>query len=135
MPSAIPHVLLVEDDESIAMFERAVLEQRGFQVREAANGRRALECLEDFESLALVVLDYKLPDMTGADIVAVLGERIASLPVVMVTGYPDPVLEAQMREAGVFDYIVKDVGLEFLESLPNAAHAAIENLAPGPSVN
>ncbi len=67
--------------------------------------------------------------MTGADIVEVLGDQIASLPVVMVTGYPDPAVEAQMRAAGVSDYIVMDVGLEFLDSLPKAAQAAIGNQA------
>ncbi len=123
------NVLLVEDDESIAMLERESLERHGFRVREAGLGRRALEYLEKCDALALLVLDYRLPDMTGADIVEVLGDRIVSLPVVMVTGYPDPAVEAQMRAAGVFDYIVKDMGLEFLDSLPNAAQAAIGNQA------
>ncbi len=123
------NVLLVEDDESIAMLERESLERCGFRVREAGFGRRALECLEECDALALLVLDYRLPDMTGADIVEVLGDRIASLPVIMVTGYPDPAIEARMRAAGVFDYIVKDLGLEFLDSLPKAVQAAIGNQA------
>ncbi|MCP4204861.1 MAG: response regulator, partial [bacterium] len=102
------NVLLVEDDEGIAALESATLERHGFRVKLAAIGQRALECLEEYERLALVVLDYKLPDMTGADIVAALGDRLATLPVVMVTGYPDPVVEERMRAAGVFDYIIKD---------------------------
>lgn len=111
------------------MLERQSLERCGFRVREAGFGRRALECLEKCDALALMVLDYRLPDMTWADIVELLGGRIAELPVVMVTGYPDPVVETRMRDAGVFDYIVKDMGLEFLESLPKAAPAAIGNQA------
>ncbi len=82
--------------------------------------------LEKCERLGLLVLDYKLPDMTGADIVATLGDRLATLPVVMVTGYPDPVVEEQMRAAGVFDYIIKDMDLKFLGRLPIAALAAVE---------
>ncbi len=123
------NVLLVEDDESIAMLERESLERSGFRVREAGLGQGALEFLEKRGALALLVLDYRLPDMTGADIVEALGDRIASLPVVMVTGYPDPAIEARMRAAGVFDYIVKDLGLEFLDNLPKAARAAIGNQA------
>ncbi len=123
------NVLLVEDDEGVAALERMTLERSGFRVEQAAFGQRALDCLDKCEQLALVVLDYKLPDMTGADIVAVLGDRLATLPVLMVTGFPDPVIEKRMRAAGVFDYIVKDVGLEFLDSLPKAAHAAIGNQA------
>ncbi len=123
------NVLLVEDDESIAMLERESLERSGFRVREAGLGQGALEFLEKRGALALLVLDYRLPDMTGADVVEALGDRIATLPVVMVTGYPDPAIEVRMRAAGVFDYIVKDVGLEFLDSLPKAAQAAIRNQA------
>ncbi len=120
-------VLLVEDEESIALLEREILERYGFRVLEAGVGRVALEFLETYTTLALLILDYRLPDMTGADIVAALGERIASLPVIMVTGYPDPAIEARMRAAGVFDYIVKDTGLTFLDALPNAAKAAVAN--------
>ncbi len=103
-----------------------LLERHGFRVKQAAIGQRALECLEEYERLALVVLDYKLPDMTGADIVATLGDRLATLPVVMVTGYPDPVVEERMRAAGVFDYIIKDTDLKFLDRLPITALAAVE---------
>ncbi len=118
-------VLLVEDDESIAILERESLEECGFRVRATGLGQGALESLEKCGALALLVLDYRLPDMTGADIVEALGDRIATLPVVMVTGYPDPAIEARMRAAGVFDYIIKDMGLEFLDSLPKAAQAAV----------
>ncbi len=74
-----------------------------------------------------MVLDYRLPDMTGADVVAVLGDRIRALPVVVVTGFPDPVIEESMRDAGVYDYLLKDTNLEFLDRLPVVARAAIDS--------
>lgn len=118
-------VLVVEDEAGIAELEREVLERSGFQVKDVARGDRAIECLEKCERLALIVLDYRLPDMTGADVVTALGERISILPVLMVTGFPDPEVERQMRGAGVRDYIIKDMGLVFLDNLPAAARAAI----------
>ncbi len=123
----VNHVLLVEDDESIATLERRALEPCGFRIWEVGLGQRALEYLETSRELALLVLDYRLPDMTGIDIVAALGDRVASLPIIMVTGYPDPAIEEQMRDAGIFDYIVKDTNLEFLSRLPKAAQAAVGN--------
>ncbi len=42
------------------------------------------------------------------------------------TGYPDPVVEERMRAAGVFDYIIKDMDMRFLDRLPIAALAAVE---------
>ncbi len=120
------YVLLVEDDEGIAALERVTLERCGFQVKQAAFGQRALDYLEECGQLALVILDYKLPDMTGADIIAALGDRLGTLPVVMITGYPDPAVEERMRAAGVSDYIVKDMDLKFLDRLPIAALAAVQ---------
>ncbi len=75
---------------------------------------------------ALVVLDYFLPDMTVADLVAALGDRISDLPVIMVTGHPDPAIAEQLLAAGVLGYIVKDRDLKYLDRLVEAARAVIE---------
>ncbi len=68
--------------------------------------------------------------MTGADIVMELGDRIPALPVVMVTGYPDPEVAEQVRAAGVLDYISKDVDLKFLDQMLGAAQAALAGASP-----
>lgn len=119
------NILLVEDEAPIAQLEREALERSGFQVTEVARGQRALECLALNDEIALLVLDYRLPDMTGADVVAAMGDRIACLPVVVITGYPDPEIEQQMRTAGIRDYLVKDIGMTFLDNLPKAVQAAL----------
>ncbi len=130
---AVPKVMIVEDDPGIAELERRVFESAGYQVKDFALGRPALECIESCESPALLVLDYLLPDMTGADIVTELGDRIPALPVVMVTGYPDPAIAEQVRAAGVRDYISKDVDLKFLDQMLEAAQAAIASDPEPPS--
>ncbi len=71
--------------------------------------------------------------MTGADIVTELGDRIPGLPVVMVTGYPDPAVAERVRAAGVRDYISKDVDLKFLDQMLDAARAAIASGPASPS--
>ncbi len=127
---AVHKVMIVEDDPGVAELERTVFERAGYEVKDFALGRPALECIESCESLAFLVLDYKLPDMTGADIVTELGDRIPGLPVVMVTGYPDPAIAEQVRAAGVRDYISKDMDLKFLGQMLNAAQAAIAGASP-----
>ena len=117
-------VLIVEDDAPMATLLRRVLEKAGFQVQEVHRGDRALECLGN-DDVSLVLLDYRLPDMTGADVVAALGERIESLPVVMVTGFPSPEVIGQMMGAGVDDYLVKDTDMDFLHRLPTVVEAAL----------
>ncbi len=125
-----PKVMIVEDDPGIAELERRVFESAGYEVKDFALGRPALECIESCECLAFLVLDYLLPDMTGADIVTELGDRIPGLPVVMVTGYPDPAVAERVRAAGVRDYISKDVDLTFLDQMLDAAQTAITGASP-----
>ncbi len=52
------------------------------------------------------------------------------LPVVMVTGYPDPAITEQVRAAGVLGYISKDVGGKFLDHMLDAARTAIAGASP-----
>ncbi len=122
-----PEILLVEDELAMAELERFVLEQAGFVVKQVDRGQRAIEYLARDDQIALVVLDYRLPDMTGADIISTIGGRLEERPVVMVTGYPNPEIENRMRAAGVYDYLFKDMELKFLDKLPDVARAALEN--------
>jgi two-component system KDP operon response regulator KdpE len=116
-------VLVVEDEPSVAMLESEILERAGFAVEQVALGRRALAILEA-RDVAVVIADYTMPDMNGADFVAALRGR-SEVPVIAVTGHSDPAVERRMREAGVFDFFVKDGGLKFLKELPEAVAAAI----------
>ena len=121
-----PTILLVEDEAGMADLEREVLTHAGFDVHWVAEGRPALEHLLGSHRFALVVLDYRLPDMTGADVLARIGDQLEEPAVIVVTGYPDPEIEKRMRAAGVYDYLRKDVDLKFLDQLPKVARAAIE---------
>lgn len=120
-----PMILIVEDDPPIALLERRVLEDAGFAIDEVRRGDRALQSLEGSQYKA-VLLDYRLPDMTGAEVVAALGDRIRSLPVVMVTGYAQAELREEMLRSGVAGYLVKDTNLDFLRDLPMAIESALE---------
>ncbi len=124
-----PTVLLVEDEAPIALLEREALERSGFRVKTVALGQRALECLSLDDEPTLLILDYRLPDMTGADVIEALGERIERLPVVVITGYPDPEVERSMRAAGIDDYLIKDLGFRFLDILPDIARAVVDSHA------
>jgi two-component system capsular synthesis sensor histidine kinase RcsC len=116
-------VLVVEDEPSLAMLESEMLERAGFKVEQVTLGRSALRVL-DSHDVAVVVTDYTMPDMTGADFMAALRQRSA-VPVIAVTGHSDPEVEQQMRAAGVFEFLFKDPGLKFLRELPKAVAAAI----------
>jgi PAS domain S-box-containing protein len=83
-------VLLVEDDDAVRLVIKRALEEGGYRVLEAANGRDALALLGSTSSrIALVLTDVVMPKMSGRE----LAERIAELrpgtPVVFTSGYTD----------------------------------------------
>ena len=119
-------ILLVEDEELMAFLERTVLEKAGFQLDDVRTGGEALVQVTQCD-YALLILDYRLPDMTAADILTALGNRGQTLPVIVVTGYNDPKLAQSLREAGALEYIVKD-DLTFLPRLPEVVGEILSGL-------
>lgn len=80
------HILLVDDDDDLRTTLAEVLEDEGFRVTQAASGREALERLAA-EPADLIVLDYMMPEMSGADFREAQRARpgIKEIPVVLLT--------------------------------------------------
>jgi CheY-like chemotaxis protein len=101
--------LIVEDEGDLRLMTRMILESRpGYDVLEAESGAEALALL-DRSDVDLILLDIRLPDMEGWDILERLTEqgRFPELPVVMVSAHSTPsTAERAMRE-GVRAYVTK----------------------------
>src|SRR5579883_214636 len=83
-------VLVVDDQEEVREVAVAQLEQLGYQVVQAANGRIALELLSgEGAGIDVLVVDYAMPEMSGVELVRAVRARRSDLPVIMVTGYVD----------------------------------------------
>lgn len=108
-------VLVVEDDELVRRMLVRVLERRGFETHEAADGRSALELVTRLE-VDVVLLDNGLPDIAGTEVLAELRNSPASatLPVILVTGQADIQDRVGGLEAGADDYLVKPVNMDEL---------------------
>ena len=104
-------VLVVDDDASARMLLRAVLEKKGWDVVEAQDGLDALDLMRKEESIGLVVVDLDMPRMDGLELIwAIRGSpRLSHLPVIVVTGETEEILETQLIEEGADDYIHKPV--------------------------
>ena len=80
-------VLVIDDDESIRTTVTAILEDEGYKVDVAENGKEAIEKSNaDVYSVALI--DFRLPDMEGTELLTTLRETIPKTVKIMVTGYP-----------------------------------------------
>lgn len=106
-PSSLPdglRLLLVDDDAVDRARVRRLLPP-DHDVCEAATGAEAQQCLHD-DGADLVLLDYRLPDVDGADLLTWFVAR--SVPVVMLTGIEDAEVIVTAMQHGADDYLVKD---------------------------
>ncbi|PWC73952.1 hybrid sensor histidine kinase/response regulator [Azospirillum sp. TSH64] len=102
VPSAALRILLVEDDALVRMANAAALDEAGLMVSEAAGGEEALALLEADEGIGVLVTDFAMPGMTGADLTRLVRRHRPGLPVLIVTGYAEKaVLQDLGREPGI----------------------------------
>jgi len=110
-----PRVLVVDDDETTRFLVSLTLEQAGFQVEQAANGRHALTVF-DTTAPDLVIMDVMMPELDGFAACAELRQRPdnALLPILMMTGLDDHESIDQAFNAGATDFITKPISYPLL---------------------
>lgn len=115
-------VLIVEDDPSIRLLTRTVLEGRGHEIFEAADGPSALPAARA-ASPDVILLDVGLPGMDGFGVLALLKEDaiLHETPVLMVTAWAEPELIAKALHRGARDYVRKPFDIGELSARVDAA--------------
>jgi DNA-binding response OmpR family regulator len=114
-------VLLVEDDDSIAVPLAEGLGREGFAVRRAATGAEALAASEP----QFVLLDLRLPDMDGIAVCRELRAR-SQVPIIVVSARGEEIDRVVGLEVGADDYLVKPFGLRELVARIRAVHRRID---------
>lgn len=111
-------VLYAEHDAGDALLTRRAFAEHGrhLALEVVARGRDALERLRAVP-YDLLLLDHRLPDLTGIEVLKALREEGAQVPVVMVTGQGDEETAVQAFKLGAADYVVKTPG--YLTKLPD----------------
>jgi two-component system, OmpR family, response regulator ChvI len=107
-------VLLVEDDEDYREIVGSELSWHGFAVRSFADGASLLGSLDTVTDADVIVLDWRLPNISGIDLLPQLRQRGVNLPVVFLTSHPQIDNENQAFARGAIDFIDKMRGVEIL---------------------
>jgi len=131
-------ILFVEDDDDYRQIVGDELEWHGFAVRSFANGESLLGALDSAADADLIVLDWRLPSISGIDLLSRLREQGVKLPVVFLTSHAEIANERQAFAGGAVDFMDKTRGVEVLvrrlrlvASRPSDAPAVDDSIACG----
>ncbi len=104
-------VLVLDDEENIRFFFTEALKKEGYDVRTVGKGERALELFgeEDFD---VAVVDLKLPDADGMEIMKTFRAQKPAVPVIIITAHGNKQIAHQALSEGAYDYFSKPFELE-----------------------
>ena len=120
-------VLVVEDDEAMAVALRDGFTYEGYEVTVARDGEEGLRCARE-EPPALMILDVMLPKMTGLEVCKVLRGEGSQLPIIMLTARGQEIDKVLGLKLGADDYVTKP--FSFMELMARV-EAVLRRSQPG----
>jgi len=117
-------ILLVDDDNAVREVTASMLRELGYAVLEVGSGGAALDLLDGDSNVDLIVLDFVMPGMNGAELARQIHSKFSTLPVLFVTGYADKTTLAEIGDARLIKKPF--VG----DELANKVHAALAEIGP-----
>ncbi|GAK07009.1 MULTISPECIES: response regulator [Geomicrobium] len=113
-------VLIVDDEAGIRKLIEAVLMEEGYYVHLASNGYQALEAMEKM-TFELVMLDVKLPGLSGIDVLKKIRKQGSDVRVIMMTAYEELNFDKELHEQGVTASIAKPFDITVIRQLVEKA--------------
>ena len=107
------HLLIVEDEEGIVQFLKQGLEEEGYQITAATNGKAGLEAFNDGK-FDLLLLDWMLPKMTGLELCKAIRQMNTKVPILFLTAKDTVQETVEGLKSGANDYIKKPFSFDEL---------------------
>jgi DNA-binding NtrC family response regulator len=111
-------ILVVEDEDKLRRIIELQLQDAGFDVDKAAKAEEALPLIDRAD---LILTDYKLPGMTGLEMLQIVRRQNAQLPVIMMTAFGTIENAVEAMKAGAVDFLPKPFSLDHLTTVVNKA--------------
>src|SRR3989338_11644374 len=112
----MPKLLIVDDEIDVREFAKNFFKKRQIEVLTAAGGATALEIINR-ENPDLVLLDVRMEEMTGIEVLRKLKTQNSKVKIIMVSGVEDDETVAEAKTLGVLGFIHKPLILEELEKV------------------
>jgi DNA-binding NtrC family response regulator len=116
-------ILVVDDDANIRLIFQTMLNRDGYEVVTASSGIQALELLLEMNP-DLVILDIKMPDIHGLEVLSLIREAENDVPVIICSAFEGMKDDFAIKSCNVFEYLVKPIDLKVLTSVVKRALAA-----------
>ena len=126
---ALPHILVVEDEDALATLLHYNLEKEGYRVGLAGDGEEALIQIDE-QAPDLVVLDWMLPKVSGIEVCRRLraAQATRNLPIIMLTARGEEADRVRGLDTGADDYITKPFAMSELTA---RVRAVLRRIRPG----
>ncbi|MFB3150184.1 MAG: response regulator FixJ [Alphaproteobacteria bacterium] len=120
-------IFVVDDDDAVRESLKALLETEGLSVETYASGQAFLDAY-DPSRRGCLLLDVRMPDMTGLELQQKLAARPHKLSIIIITGHGDVPMAVNAMKAGAVDFIEKPYSDE---TILGSVNNALESGAPG----
>ena len=112
--SSITHgkILIIEDDVEAREMFKLQLERANYNIIEASNGQEGIDLIKkesNLKQIGLIITDIRMPKVNGVEAIDYIKANAPSIPIMVVTGYPDAELAVNLLQKGVKDYVVKPI--------------------------
>jgi DNA-binding response OmpR family regulator len=122
-----PRLLVVDDEEAICEGCRRIFSRQGFQVEKTSDARVGLNMAEE-KDYAAILLDIKMPNMSGIEFLEALRAKKPNIPVILMTGYPSVPNAVSAIRLGAAGYVTKPFTPE---EISQAVHKYVQRPAGG----
>jgi two-component system chemotaxis response regulator CheY len=117
-------ILIVDDEDNVRKVLRLTLAKAGYDVVEADHGGKGIEVIGADDNPLMVdaiICDIRMPKVNGVEAIDFFQQQHPSVPIIVLTGYPDQKIAHELLSRGVYDYQVKPTDKDkLLESVAGA---------------
>lgn len=117
-------ILIIDDEPAVLEGLREFLEDEGYEVHEAREGRKGLDVFRAVDP-HLVMTDLRMPGISGIELIEEMKRLKSEVPIIVVTGYGSLSTAVDAIRLNVFDFITKPIDLESLKHSLDRARASI----------
>ena len=110
----IPVIAVVDDDASVRESLAGLAESVGYEAELFASAEEFLQSVRHRDSLACLILDVRLPGMSGVELYTQLSQNLKSIPTIIITAHADPELNTWAKKTGVIALLYKPFQPEVL---------------------